>query len=561
MSNIHIGIDLGTTNTVMASCRKPRTNGFPRATVVKINQYITSTQMGIENSLPSVLFFDSDNKIKVGRYARDRKIAGADKRILYNTKIDMGKEIEYEGNGYTPVKSAAEILKLCYDSILLQIMPKGSEFPEVTITVPASFNQNQIRDTKEAAKLAGFEKFSILEEPLAALFDYINSQIISGDDSDIDFSEKKRILVYDIGGGTCDVCIVDLQIDENNAYNVHFVLTNRYTELGGNDFDEQAAIGLLNKLFKRYKIPEKEIGSVELKQDLVAKILPYCEQYKIHYSNQLRQGFSRNEIRDAVFGSWKNFLNVAEDVELDLSYSEYEEFTKLFFDKSYSRPTRDLTDKMRGKNILSPVYELLKRLKEEKESGIDCVFLTGGMSKYLPIEEALAEFCKCPIIKSEEPMDAVAKGAAISKFMNVHKVNKDMINLQEKDENAEQEQQPTFKDERPRLPEAIFIDVENQLPLKIIDSNIAIPCKGEVNHKFRVGANGVRFHLFAGQSQWDAEMRILYDYSQQFNSLVKPDTVAHIRYEIDEDRFLKLELVLDDDHNQVFSLTADTVEK
>lgn len=559
MSNIHIGIDLGTTNTVMASCKMPRTKGFPRPRVVQINQYVTSTQMGIESSIPSVLFFDSDGKVKVGRYARDRKNTGADRRILYNTKIDIGKEVEYD-NGYTPVKAATEILKCCYNTILQEVIPKGDEFPEVTITVPASFNQNQIADTRTAAKLAGFdiEKVSILEEPLAALFHYINEQSISGEGDGVDFSEKKRVLVYDIGGGTCDVCVVDLQIDENGIYDPHFVLTNRYTELGGNDFDEQAAIGLLNKLFEKYNISEKEIGSAEIKNDLVAKILPSCEQYKIIYSNQLQQGYKRDEIQNAVFSSLRNFLDIAENVELELTYAEYELYTKIFFDDSYCRPTRDLTDKMREKNILRPVYKLLKRLEENNEPGIDCVFLTGGMSKYLPIEETLAKFCKCPIIKSEEPMESVAKGAAISKFIKLNQY-KNAPTLDSTEENN-QTDLPDSKDERPRLPEAIFIDIENQLPLKIIDANIAIPCKGEVEHEFHVGANGVRFHLFAGQSQWDAEMRILYDYSQKFNSLVKPNTVAHIRYAIDEDRFLKLELVLDDDRKQTFSLTADTVQ-
>ena len=328
--------------------------------------------------------------------------------------------------------------------------------------------------------------------------------------------------------------------------------------MGGNDFDEQATIGLSNKLFKKYNISEKEIGSAEIKNDLVAKILSSCELYKINYSNQLQQGYKRDEIKNAVFSSLRNFLNIAENVELAVTYAEYELYTKIFFDDSYCRPTRDLTDKMREKNILRPVYKLLKRLEEDNEPGIDCVFLTGGMSKYLPIEEALAKFCKCPIIKSEEPMESVAKGAAISKFIKLNQYESAPI---PDDPSPVENDQQRVKDERPRLPEAIFIDIENQLPLKIIDSNIAIPCKGEVDHEFHVGANGVRFHLFAGQNQWDAEMRILYDYSQKFNSLVKPNTVAHIQYEIDEDRFLKLKLVLDDDRNQTIILTADTVQK
>lgn len=552
-NSIHIGIDLGTTNTVLASCKKPRINGYPKPELREITQYVMSSQIGAEKSLPSILFFDFDGVVKVGHFARERKNKGADRRILYNTKIDMGKkEIEYH-NGYTPVKAATEILKCCYDTIR-QIMPRGSEFPEVTITVPASFNQDQIADTKKAAEMAGFKKISILEEPLAALFDYINSQAISG--GDIDFSKKKRLLVYDIGGGTCDVCVVDLQIDESGDYDFHFVLTNRYTELGGNDFDEQAAIGLLNKLFQRYNISEKEIASADIKNDLIAQILPYCEQYKIRYSNQLRNGYHRDEVKDAPFGDLKDFLHTGKNAELDLPYAEYEEYTKIFFDKkNCRRPTRDLTDKMRDKNILRPAYLLLKELNEKGEDGIDYVFLTGGMSKYPPIEEALRDFCKCPVIISEQPMDSVALGAAISKFIKYNK-NDPPVSVP-----TGPDPTPTVKDERPRLSEAIFIDVENQLPLKIIDADTAIPCKGEVDHVFRVGTNGVRFHLFAAKNQWDAGMRILYDRSQRFNPPVKPNTTAHIRYEIDEDRVLKLTLALDDEQKQIFDLTTDTNEE
>ena len=94
--------------------------------------------------------------------------------------------------------------------------------------------------------MAGFDtsKVSILEEPVAALYYYINRQIISGEEDVVDFSETKRVLVYDIGGGTCDVCIVDFKVNDDYDFEVHFILTNRYTEFGGNDFDEQVAIGL-----------------------------------------------------------------------------------------------------------------------------------------------------------------------------------------------------------------------------------------------------------------------------------------------------------------------------
>lgn len=558
---IHVGIDLGTTNTVMASCKAPRRGGVPLSKIRDIKQFVDATNQGDVQSLSSVLFLDAEGKVKVGKYAHDRKNMGADRRVLYNTKIDMGKPGTVYQYDFTPVKAAAEILKVCYATIRRDIMLKNSDFPSVTITVPASFNQNQIADTIEAARQAGFENVSILEEPVAALYNYINDQTLAGDETAVDFTETKRVLVYDIGGGTCDVCVVDLRIDEDGTYDIHFVATNRYTEFGGNDFDEQAAIGLLNKLFKRYNINADSVSN--LKEDLVARVLPFCEQYKKDYSDQLNIGFTADEVRDTVFASLPKFFGDIENVELDLTYKEYVEFTKIFFNDSYRHPTRDLTDKLREKNVFRPVYQILRKLKELGERGIDCVFLTGGMSRYLPIETALEKFCKCPVIKSDEPMQAVALGAAISKFITTRKSKYNLINLQDEINSNGEENSSAIadaRDERPRLAEAIFIDVENQLPMKIIDANITIPCKGTVNHVFHVGANGVRFHLFAGQSQWDPEMRILYDYAQTFKSLVRPKTVARINYEIDEDRFLKLKLQLEDDLKQEFDLTVDNLD-
>lgn len=558
---IHVGIDLGTTNTVMASCKAPRRGGTPLSKIRDIKQFVDATNQGDVQFLPSVLFLDAEGKVKVGKYAHDRKNMGADRRVLYNTKIDMGKPGTVYQYDFTPVQAAAEILKVCYATIRRDIMLKNADFPSVTITVPASFNQNQIADTIEAAKRAGFENVSILEEPVAALYNYINDQTLAGDETAVDFTETKRVLVYDIGGGTCDVCVVDLRIDEDGTYDIHFVATNRYTEFGGNDFDEQAAIGLLNKLFKRYNINADSVSN--LKEDLVARVLPFCEQYKKDYSNQLNIGFSADEVRDTSFASLSKFVGDIENVELDLTYKEYVEFTKIFFNDSYRHPTRDLTDKLRDKNVFRPVHQILKKLKDLGERSIDCVFLTGGMSRYLPIETALEKFCKCPVIKSDEPMQAVALGAAISKFITARKSTDNLINLQDEPDSDNEENSSAIvdaRDERPRLAEAIFIDVENQLPMKIIDANITIPCKGTVNHIFHVGANGVRFHLFAGQSQWDPEMRILYDYAQTFKSLVRPNTAARIIYEIDEDRFLKLKLQLDDELKQEFDLTVDNLD-
>jgi heat shock protein 70 len=552
-SSFHVGIDLGTTNTVIATC-KPGRRSFFRPSVRNINQYQFAKQMGSLRYLPSVLFLDSDGEIKVGEYAKHKKEDGVNSRILYNTKIDMGKKVKYE-NGYTPVRAASEILKVCYNSIKTYIAQE-EEFPDVTITVPASFTQSQIADTLEAAKQAGFlaEKISILEEPVAALFCYINGQLMSGDEEVVDFSSKKRVMVYDIGGGTCDVCVVDIEINDD-AYSIEFIATNRYTEFGGNDFDEAAAIGLLNKLFRKYNITDDNVNSTELKNDLISRILPFCEQYKIWYAQQLKVN-DREHISKATYGNLDDFLNKSQ-VELEVTFDEYMEFTKIFFEDNYTHPTRDLTNKMRDKNVIKPVYQILQKLIQNGEKQVDCIFLTGGMSEYPPIEDALKAFCNVPVIKTDEPMDAVAQGAAISAFIRTNNVGKESaVNIQE--DAYERIEKSDIGYDRPKLAESIFIDIENMLPLKIIDSGISIPCKGVVDHQFKVSSSGVCFNLFAGASQYDPEMRRLYNYAKKFDYLVKPNTIATIRYEINENRFLQMFLDLQDERSQTYELTVDT---
>lgn len=558
-ASFHVGIDLGTTNTVVASGNRSR-NGIIRSRVRAISQKISPTMTDMLDNLPSVLFMDPKGGVIVGKYAKDKKEDGASSKVLYNTKIDMGQKTAYD-NGYTPVTAAEEILKVCHAGIRA-FTPRDQAFPGVTITVPASFTQSQIADTLEAARLAGFNRneIEILEEPVAALYNYINGQAGEGE---VDFTTKKRVMVYDIGGGTCDVCVVDVEIDEDETYNIEFVVTNRYTEFGGNDFDEAAAIGILNRLFLEYDIKDPNAESSDVKNDLITRLLPYCEHCKKWFSQQLRINGYQN-ITDAQESDLPDFFG-HEHVPLRLSFSDYQEFTKVFFQDNYTHPSRDLTDRMRDKNIIKPVYQIYEKLKREGEAPIDCVFLTGGMSEYLPIEDALREFCKVPIIKTEEPMKAVALGAAMSSYIVANKKSTaDMLDLQS--ENHEQEVHPqtdvlidaNSSHSRPRLPEAIFIDIENHLPLKIIDANISIPCKGEVNHQFKVGSSGVQFNLFAGVSEYDPEMRVLYTYSKAFDYLVRPNTIATIRYEINENRYLQLYLALQDEREQTYELNVDT---
>ena len=98
---IHVGIDLGTTNTVLASCKRPGAGRTPRPRIRDVKQFFDAKNQGDMSYLPSVLFLDLEGNVKVGKYAHDRKDMGADRRVLYNTKIDMGTETLYQYD-FTP---------------------------------------------------------------------------------------------------------------------------------------------------------------------------------------------------------------------------------------------------------------------------------------------------------------------------------------------------------------------------------------------------------------------------------------------------------------------------
>ena len=173
---MHIGIDLGTTNTVVSYAKRKARGGVePQVMrITQLDEYNSSIQ---EEILPSVLFLDFDGNIVIGKKAKRMKQYHPD-RTISNSKRYMGTSMVFriEDRAFTPVDVAANILKVCKRTIELNL--GGKPVQQVTITVPASFNTDQIRDTRNAALKAGFDpdRIRIIPEPTAAFIDFINEQ-------------------------------------------------------------------------------------------------------------------------------------------------------------------------------------------------------------------------------------------------------------------------------------------------------------------------------------------------------------------------------------------------
>src|SRR5450755_3351376 len=225
-----LGIDLGTTNSEVAVIRDGKPHVF---------------EEDGDPILPSVVGLAEDGKLLVGRAARNQWVV-APERTVKSIKRKMGQDVKITlgDHEYRPQEISAMILRALKDRAFAQL---GVEVTKAVITVPAYFNDDQRSATREAGELAGLEVVRILNEPTAASLTY-----------DPKNTELHRILVYDLGGGTFDVSIVQAQEGVIEVLSSH-----GDTQLGGDDFDEL--------LFKHVVLKFQTQHAIDLATNIVSK--------------------------------------------------------------------------------------------------------------------------------------------------------------------------------------------------------------------------------------------------------------------------------------------------
>lgn len=343
-----IGIDLGTTFSAAAYIDK---NGMP-----SIIDFSSGNRL-----LPSVVMEDDDGSIVVGDEAKDNLVVMCDS-IASTVKDYMGtdKKIQFSsGNVYTPERISALILK--------KIQKEASEFlgQEITkavVTVPAYFNDAQRQATKDAGKIAGLDVIDMPNEPTAAAIYYAYSSHI----------EKGRVLVYDLGGGTFDVSIVEI-----NGRKASVVATGGIRKLGGHFFDQLIIDYVNDYLAEKYDIDLYDDEYIDELQDLTLK----AENCKIQLSG-------RNSASIAV-----KVGKVKERIEI--TREKFEELIHKFYNRTESTVSMVLKD------------------AKMTWSDIDKLLLVGGSSKIPYIAEKLKEFSGLEPSHETNPDEAVALGAAL----------------------------------------------------------------------------------------------------------------------------------------------------
>ena len=245
MSKI-IGIDLGTTNSCVA--------------VMEGGQPVVIANAEGSRTTPSVVAFTKDGERLIGQVAKRQAVTNPDRTVI-SIKREMGTsyKVNIDGKQYTPQDISAMILTKMKETAESYL---GEKVTQAVITVPAYFNDSQRQATKDAGRIAGLEVLRIINEPTAASLAY-----------GLDKEENQKILVYDLGGGTFDVSILDIG---DGVFEV--LSTNGNTRLGGDDFDQR----IIDYVAEQFK---KENG-IDLKQDKIAsqRLKEAAEKAKIELS-------------------------------------------------------------------------------------------------------------------------------------------------------------------------------------------------------------------------------------------------------------------------------------
>ena len=348
MSKI-IGIDLGTTN----SCVAVMEGGEP---VVIANAEGSRTT-------PSVVAFAKNGERMVGQVAKRQAIQNPD-RTIASIKRQMGTDhkVTVDGKSYTPQEISAMILqKLKADAEAYL----GQPVSEAVITVPAYFNDSQRQATKDAGKIAGLDVKRIINEPTAAALAY-----------GVDKEEDQKIMVYDLGGGTFDVSILDI-----GEGIIEVLATAGDTHLGGDDFDQR----IMNYLAAEFK---KENG-IDLTTDKVAmqRLKEAAEKAKIELSGVTTSNINLPYITADATGP--------KHLDVTLTRAKFNELTA------------DLVER-----TMVPVRQAMKDAGLSA-SDISKVLLVGGSSRIPAVQEAVKKITGKDGFKGINPDECVAVGAAI----------------------------------------------------------------------------------------------------------------------------------------------------
>ena len=422
-----IGIDLGTTNSCVA--------------VMEGGEPVVITNSEGARTTPSVVSFQANGERLVGQIAKRQAITNPEHTII-SIKREMGTDhkTHVDDKVYSPQEISAMILQKIKADAEAYL---GEPVTQAVITVPAYFNDAQRQATKDAGRIAGLEVLRIINEPTAASLAY-------GLDK-TDHSEK--IFVYDLGGGTFDVSILELG---DGVFEV--LSTNGDTHLGGDDFDQKIIDYIANDFKSQYGIDLRNDKSA------VQRLKEAAEKAKIELSSSMQTNINLPFITADATGP--------KHIDMNLTRAKFNELTHDLVQRSIEPMKKALSDA--GLSI----------------GQIDKVILVGGSTRIPAVQEAVKNFTGKEPSKGVNPDECVAVGAAIQAGVLTGEV-KDVLLLDV-------------------TPLTLGIETLGGVATPLIERNTTIPAKkSQVFSTAADGQTSVEIHVVQGERQMASDNKTL----------------------------------------------------
>jgi molecular chaperone DnaK len=421
-----IGIDLGTTNSCVA--------------VIEGGEAVVIPNAEGARTTPSVIGFSKTGERLVGQVAKRQAVSNPD-RTISSIKRHMGTEHkeEIDGKKYTPQEISAMVLqKLKADAEAYL----GEKVEKAVITVPAYFSDSQRQATKDAGKIAGLEVLRIINEPTAAALAY-----------GLDKEDEQTILVFDLGGGTFDVSILELG---DGVFEVK--ATSGNNRLGGDDFDQR----IIDYLATEFK---KETG-IDLRNDKMAmqRLKEAAEKAKIELSGVATSNINLPFISADADGP--------KHLDINLTRAKFDEMTVDLVEKTMVPTRQALSDAG-----LQP-------------SDINKILLVGGSTRIPAVQEAIRKFLGKEAHKGINPDECVAIGAAIQAGVLAGEV-KDVLLLDV-------------------TPLSLGIETLGGVTTKLIERNTTIPTsKSQIFSTAADNQTSVEIHVLQGERSMAADNKTI----------------------------------------------------
>lgn len=421
-----IGIDLGTTNSCVAVMEGGETTVIPNAEG--------------NRTTPSVVAFTKDGQRLVGQIAKRQAVTNPDRTIM-SIKREMGSDykVEIDGKAYSPQEISAMVLQKMKAEAEAFL---GETVTQAVITVPAYFSDAQRQATKDAGRIAGLEVQRIINEPTAAALAY-----------GLDKETEQKIVVFDLGGGTFDVSILEIG---DGVFEV--MATSGNNRLGGDDFDKKVMDWMVQEM--------KSSQGIDLTADKMAmqRLREAAEKAKIELSGVTTTNINLPYITADASGP--------KHLELTLTRAKFDELTDELVEASMEPVRRAMADA----NL--------------KPADIGKVLLVGGSTRIPAVQNAVKNYFGQEPFKGINPDECVAIGAAIQAGVLAGDV-KGMVLLDV-------------------TPLSLGIETMGHVMTKIIDRNTTIPTKkSQIFSTAADGQTSVEIHVLQGEREFVKDNKTL----------------------------------------------------